>query len=448
MNRRIGSKLLLTYFVVLLAAFISTDVVYQVLSRRYLINETHEQLRQEGQAIAGLLSTVPLQDSDIRQKIADRRLFKTAKRFIDSDVLVTNLDKKIVYKSVENIDRRILLQMARIGDLPIRGYVSDRIPIVAKNGVVKGYVLIFARVKDVYDLNSLLRHTQLVSFLAAGIIAMLIGAVFERSITKPIGVLIGKMKGYSERKELTGADIKTGDEIQELDRCFKEMVQRLKQYDEQQTQFLQNTSHELKTPLMSIQGYAEAIKDGVVEGQEMEKSLDIIIQQSQRLKKTVEEIIYLTKLEGSHEKYKLEKVSLQDCLDYAYKSIKPIAGERGIEIETQYQTDHIGEFDDEKLTRAFINILSNAVRYAESRITISLSQLQDKFQIVIADDGAGFGDGEENKVFGRFYKGNKGNTGIGLSITKTIVEGHGGTIKAYGNSPKGAVFEILLPGNK
>jgi signal transduction histidine kinase len=174
------------------------------------------------------------------------------------------------------------------------------------------------------------------------------------------------------------------------------MVQKLKGYDVQQRRFLQNTSHELKTPLMSIQGYAEAIKDGIVEGNEMEKSLDVIIDESKRLKKIIDEMIYLTKLDNVEETFHFETTNIQEIIDQGVKSVKALVDAEGINLKVEGDCSCKGYFDKEKLTRAVINILSNGIRYAEKEITINWKAHDNHIEIIIMDDGRGFQNGEEN----------------------------------------------------
>ncbi len=454
MGKKIGSKLLFNYIIILIVAFVTTDITFQLLSRGYLIREARTQLKTEGQEIAKILSAVPLQLKDINEKIATvRRTVKTAGRLIDADIIVTNKEGKAVFRSLENVDKRLAAQLADPENRSVRGYVSQRVPIENKSGEIKGYVLLFTQVKSIYALNRLMRGTQLISFAAAGIFAFIIGMIFERRLTGPLKQLMRKMECFSMGKGLQQkegalpelAAIKTGDEIEELDQRFRDMVRRLRHFDAQQIRFLQNTSHELKTPLMSIQGYAEAIKDGVVEGAEAEESLDIIIDQCKRLKKTVEEITYLSKLENAEESFRLEKADLLEIIEAAKRSIRPLAGDISITLTTSPDSGAAGLYDAEKLERAVLNLLSNAVRYAEKQVAIAVEVHTEWVKIVISDDGPGLKDGEAEKVFDRFYKGEKGNAGIGLAITKAIVEGHGGSIKAYNNGGKGAVFEIVLP---
>jgi signal transduction histidine kinase len=196
---------------------------------------------------------------------------------------------------------------------------------------------------------------------------------------------------------------------------------------------------------MSIQGYAEAIKDGVVEENEMEESLDVIIDESKRLKKIVDEMIYLIKLDNVEETFDFEITSIQEVINQAMKSVKALADAKEVSVKVEGELLYKGNFDKEKLSRAFINILGNGVRYADREIVISSNAYNNYIEIIIKDDGKGLQIGEESKVFERFYKGEKGGTGIGLAITKAIVTGHNGHIEAYNAVPKGAAFKVLLP---
>lgn len=445
---KIGRKLLLTYFAILISALLITDVTFLLLSRRYLINETSTQLQGEGQRVAAALGNLPLKESELKDKISNlRRTVKIAGRFVDAEMVIFSKEGKILYKDVEDVDKRLINLIYSSPSSRVKGYVSRIAPIMGRNNELKGQILLFTRVKNVYALNVLFRRTQFISFGIAGIIALIIGLALAGKIVNPLRLLMLKLERFSSDRTLDEQAIRTGDEIEELDRCFIEMAGKIKQYDEKQIRFLQNASHELKTPLMLIQGYAEAIKDGVVEGKEAVESLDVIIEQSQRLKRTVEDIIYLTKLENADEKYSFEECGIEDIISIAIKSVKPLAEGKGIRLLYASGMEHTGYFDGEKLTRALINILGNGIRYAEKTIEIKAVDCGENIKLIISDDGAGFMDGEAGKLFDRFYKGDKGNIGLGLSITKAIVEGHGGRIEAYNGSQGGAVFELTLPGS-
>ena len=444
MHRKIGAKLLLTYLVLLIVAFSVSAVTYNFLSKRYVINETRKQLNSEGQEIAKLFSNIPLNSVSIKTKLAGKTVIKAAERFIEADLIILNNERVVVYRNVENIDKKAVLKLIRAGSATPAGFVVGRTAIKDRNGTIKGHVILFAKQNALYGLNRLMRGTQIISMMVAGFVALLIAVFFGKSIVGPITALTKKIDQYSATKQLDSAAIETGDEIQKLDECFIAMTKAIQHYDDSQQSFLQNTSHELKTPLMSIQGYAEAIKDRVIEGPEMDEGLDIIIEQSQRLKGIVEELIYLTRLENPEEKLNLNSTNLNELIYSACQSIKLLAEEKHINIEIDISPQINISCDQDKLHRALLNLLSNGIRYAESNIKIIATMEAYKVNLIIQDDGSGFKMNEENKIFDRFYKGERGCTGLGLSIVKAIIEAHGGKIKAYNASEKGAIFELQL----
>lgn len=442
---KIGEKLLLTYVILLLAVLMVTGITFRVLMQRYLVNEAKSALKTEAKAIANTLAKVPIFEGDLRPNILAKRQMRIHGQFIESKVIVVNNANRIIYSNLEEADRKAIKIIAGSGRLKARGYVSEQVPVFSPNGEVKGRVLLFTRIDELKKISSVMNRTQFLSLVTGGAVAIILGMFFQRSLSKPIKKLKSHISGFSLRSSQPELKIQTGDEIQELAECFEDMARKLKAYDIQQKRFLQNSSHELKTPLMSIQGYAEAIKDGVVAGDEVQEGLEVIIDESRRLKKIVDELIYLAKLDNVEETFHFENTAFKEIIDNSVKSIKTLADAKALKLEVKGDPSCTGLFDREKLTGAIINLLSNGVRYAETEILISWELNDNNLHVEIEDDGPGFKAGEEERVFERFYKGEKGGTGIGLAIAKAVIEGHKGRIEAFNSLTGGAVFSIKLP---
>ena len=441
---KIGSKIFITYFLIIAVTVTATFSVYNIFSQRYMLNETRKQLRQEGQLVANLFKNTQLSDQGAIRNLINRNRIEVANRFIDANVVILNKDKKIIYTNTKTEDLRKIRDL--INQEKNKEYVSARIPVENNNEGIRGYILLFSKIKDVKGLTNLMIGSQLLSFLVAAFVAMVVGYLLQRGLTKPIRKLKNVITNFNLNR-YQQVSINTGDEIEELAVSFNQMAEKLQQYDEQQKRFLQNASHELKTPLMAIQGNAEAIMEGIVTKEEINDSLAVIIGESQRLKKLVDEITYLTKLESVNEVFDFESTNVKHIIDSAVRNLKSLAEQKGIKIEIDDNFDYTGKFDVAKLKQAFINIIGNCLRYAKSRIIISGAIQNNGFELLFKDDGTGFKNGEEKKIFDRFYKGQEGGTGIGLAITKSIIEGHGGHIEAYSNIPNGAVFQITFKKN-
>jgi len=438
----IGKSLLISYFILLLSMIIITGLTFNIISNRYLVNEAKKQMLEEGKNIADKLEERSLTEKGIGDRFIARYELRLATSNLEANIIVLNNEKKVLFTNIqagELSKYNRIINEAKID----RNYVTARVPIKGDTGKAVGQVILVTKTQDIKALKWLIGRVQLFSLMIAGGIAIIMAFGFEKKITSPIKKLIAYINGFniSNSKPLI---IKTDDEIEDLAETFNQLTNKLREYDEKQIRFLQNSSHELKTPLMSIQGYAEAIKEGVVEGDEIKKCLDIIIEESQRLKKTVDEIIYLTRLENMEKNLNKKEIDLGALIHRSVEKVKAIAKERDISIHISGDYP-IAIINEDEILRAIVNILGNSLKFANSRIDIKGSVQKGFAEVIIKDDGPGFKEGEEMIVFERFYKGEKGGTGIGLAIVKAIIEGHGGTIKAKNIIPNGACFIMLLP---
>ena len=213
-----------------------------------------------------------------------------------------------------------------------------------------------------------------------------------------------------------------------------------KEAERQQT-FFQNASHELKTPLMAIQGYAEGIQAGVMD---TGGAADVILEESDRMTELVEELLDISKIDMGRQRLTLSETDIRELLYDGIRVVEPIAA-GGITIVPDFPEEPVMvSCDDTQLRRAVTNILSNGVRYARSELRLTCRADKRHVTIRIQDDGDGIAEEDIPHIFDRFYMGRSGKSGIGLALTKEIIHLHRGTIRAY-NGETGAVFEISIP---
>ena len=213
-----------------------------------------------------------------------------------------------------------------------------------------------------------------------------------------------------------------------------------KEAERQQT-FFQNASHELKTPLMAIQGYAEGIQAGVMEAG---SSAEVILAESDRMTELVEELLDISRLDMGRQ-LTLSKVDLRELLYDSLRTVEPAAAHSGIAIVPDFPEEPVMvKCDDTQMRRAVTNILTNGLRYARSELRLTCRPDKRNVIIRIQDDGNGIAETDLPHIFDRFYMGESGKTGIGLALTKEIIHLHKGRICACNGEP-GAVFEISIP---
>ena len=213
-----------------------------------------------------------------------------------------------------------------------------------------------------------------------------------------------------------------------------------KEAERQQT-FFQNASHELKTPLMAIQGYAEGIQAGVMDAG---GAAEVILEESDRMTELVEELLDISKIDMGRQRLAFSEMDIRELLYDSIRAVEPAAA-GGIAIVPDFPEEPVMvSCDDTRLRRAVTNILSNGVRYARSQLRLTCRADKRHVTIRIQDDGDGIAEADLPHIFDRFYMGKSGKSGIGLALTREIIHLHKGTIRAY-NGDTGAVFEISFP---
>lgn len=275
----------------------------------------------------------------------------------------------------------------------------------------------------------------------AGLLAVMISIFFSGLIARPIreltqfAVQIGR--GDFSRNNFSYNDL----ELAELAASMNKAAAQLEAYDAEQKQFFQNVSHELRTPLQAIKSNAEGTRQGILDPV---KSSGVIISETDRLSEMVEDLLYLSRIDSITASSKLEECDLRELLSNCVWSLKSLAEERQIQFIFDFDEQPVNMYCDARhMSRAFANIIANAIRYAAASITLTCRQAEGKITIMAADDGAGIASKDLPHIFDRFYKGSNGNHGIGLAIVKSIVEQHHGRIEAQ-NTAAGALFTITF----
>lgn len=211
---------------------------------------------------------------------------------------------------------------------------------------------------------------------------------------------------------------------------------RLEQNQLSQKRFFENTSHELKTPLTAIRGYAEGIGTGVIT--DYKKTGLVIASQTEKMSRLVEDILMISKLESGAMTLEKEPLRLGEFIENCLMPLEGAVMSRGLEVTLELAEGTVSA-DPDRLDMAVSNLLTNAVKYARSRLEIRF----DGRTVTIANDSAQLTDEEVGHIFERFYTGKNGSTGIGLALAKDIIELHGWGISAR-SSGDGIEFVITV----
>lgn len=227
-----------------------------------------------------------------------------------------------------------------------------------------------------------------------------------------------------------------------------------KKIDIMKQQFIANVSHELRTPIQMLQGYTEAILDGiVVEKEDVDEFLNIILDESKRLNRLVNELINVARIDAGETTLNKEMMDISPLLEKNIQNFKQSAIEHKTTLQLDLQHTKDVAIDYDKIFQVITNLLDNAMRYTKSGDTIKISTYNDSsnLYIQISDTGVGIAKEHINHIFERFYKVDqartrgKHGTGLGLFIVKAIIEKHHGEINVESEQGIGTTFTISIP---
>ncbi|HEX9059230.1 MAG TPA: ATP-binding protein, partial [Clostridia bacterium] len=376
---------------------------------------------------------------------------------LNADYVLLDKDKKIITPFDEKnnsseLRSKVAEAVKQNGDFSKETSVKFSISGINYMAVIKpanemknlslGSIIIFSSLQKINQLQWYINIILLIILIFSALIAVFFSSIVSKKISAPLSTVNHHIRSIAERNFGTKIGLPVEDELRELVNNINLMSEKLEVYENAQRTFLQNVSHEFRTPLMSIQSYAEGIKYSVVDN---DSAVGIILDETKRMTRLVEDLLYLSRLETVDENFCFEQLDITELVSSCAERMKGIALKQNISIETDITRESI-EFmaDGEKLSRAFANIISNCIRYAKSKVLIKMGIEPSHIIITISDDGSGFEKNEIENIFIRFYKGKKGQSGLGLPITKSIIESHKGIIEAQ-NTGNGALFIITLP---
>lgn len=455
-------KIIASYISIIIFALLIVGIVFSLLVGVYTEKQAKNQLIRDAFSIYNAIENVELNDkilSEAKVRQAIRQNFLPELKNLESNFTLISRDFKITYPKDEEAEvfkNQILPKIKSKLSINTKKTVVMKLQINNTENFIailpfnpnapiglRGWFVLYSPVGPVQKLIGSLLFVLAISLLITATIAIFAGVLFASAIARPIIKLKSRAEAISKLQFDGTIEIHTGDELEDLAVAIEKMAVELKEYDLTQKRFFQNASHELKTPLMSIQGYAEGIKDGVFENDE--EALEVIAQESNRLKGVVEELIFLSKLESQDGLYVFSETPINKVIEKSIEKINSIAIKENIKISLKSCDNVYLNIDSDKITQALINVIGNCLRYAKSEIRVISQNHPDCLEIRINDDGNGFDEGEIPKLFERFYKGKKGKSGLGLAITRIILEKHGGSINASNSSNGGAEFTIKLP---
>ncbi|MDP9750644.1 sensor histidine kinase [Thermoanaerobacter pentosaceus] len=444
-------RIWVTFSVVILIIICSTSILYLFAFRKMDENAKMQDLKVVHEAL--------LKSNDFNQPLSN---FSKIKNLRNSDNFIVNIDDNNRISIIDINKRGVPPPPPPPGhnDIAIKIWMTSFIK--GDNIHEKQFKEVYNNVQFLFIISSIeygstgksylisympniKNDTLLYMVIIIGLIFIVIGffaaKIVANYISKPLKELENYTVKIAHKDWSEPIKIKSEDEIGRLAKAMNRMQKELKRADEEEKTFLQSISHDLKTPVMVIMSHAEAIIDGVYIDS-IEKTAEIIKDEATRLEKKINQMLYLNTLD-----YLLENsgkntyINLHDLLLRIISRFEVINSK----IEWNLDLDDVTIMGDvDKMQVCIENILDNAQRYAEEKICISLKKEKDYAVLEIYNDGPNIDKEHMDHIFDKLYKDKTGNFGLGLAISKKIIDFYNGEIKAV-NREKGVSFIIKYP---
>lgn len=462
MKHKLFFKFLFVYIAVALASFILISTVISNIINQQLVDSYARKMYSLAQDIATEYKNNRTFDS-----VNLYNNLSTIARFEDSVIMIiapdgTKLvDTGSIYsvsqrKKIDNFDHLALgTGFYSIGDFFgefDEEMISVMIPL-SQNMYTIGYVSIHTPMQLIYENRE--KELALIHILNAFLFLILLIIFILQNIWiyKPLHRIITGTKKMAEGNLSDKINIKSHDEMGYLAKTLNYMGDELNKQNEYQRKFIANVSHDFRSPLTSIKGYVEAIRDGVIPPEMMGKYLDIIVSETERLNKLTKEMLSLDNIDNRVRKMNYTSFNINKLIKDTVLSFEGICNGKGIRFNLVLEDNElIVVADYGKIQQVMYNLIDNAIKFSNpnSYIDIETALKKDKAYIYVKDHGIGISNTDIAKIWQRFYKTDSSRgkdrtgTGLGLSIVKDIIAAHNQKITVVSTEGVGTEFYFTL----
>lgn len=447
------SRLWLSYAFLIVTALgvVAVILFFSLLRSPLLYRQTIERLNAVQQVVIE-----PRQDRSSLFASAQQAAVK-----FDVRILLYSQDRQLVWDTNSGKDSALAFPVKRLitGKLPLIRDETGSAWLYSMERLPDKSYLVMASPRPRFSLVGLFTGDLLSIFFQSGLIALLLSLfvafIFARWLADPLQKMIVAARGMPSA-EAKPVEVQGPHEVQELMRAFNAMVSRTQASQKSQRDFVANVSHELKTPLTSIQGFSQAILDGTAETEnERKQAAQVIYDESARMHRLVLDLLDLAKLDSGTADITMTSVNMTALLNSISEKFAPQSTKAGVEIKTIIESGLPNVLaDGDRLSQVFTNLVDNALKFTPQGGLIQLraSIVKGEMLVSVQDSGAGMSPEVQAHIFERFYQadasrsgGEKHGAGLGLAIAHEIVQAHGGRISVRSRPGEGTVFEVSLP---
>ncbi|HCJ11421.1 MAG TPA: hypothetical protein DHW14_09715 [Clostridiales bacterium] len=468
----IRERLVLSHFILVLLVVFLIGVVSLGLVRNFVLKSATETLVEQAEQISGVLDARASVFEQRAAGLALRPLVRLVSQLTAADLVFLGPDGRVLIGSerlaslvgVLFADDQETVRRAMGEGRTVSSTFRDplgRLSVVAVSpvqsaGRTVGAVVLVKPVTEVTGTLTRLFLLFVLSSLAGLALSLVVSFIIARNLTRPLAALEGAAAKVAAGCFDHRVPVESDDEVGRVARSFNRMARRLGEFHRERQHLYASVSHELRTPVTSIRGFAQALKDNVGGPGDRERHLDIILEETERLERLVNDLFQLARLEAGQVTFEWRTVDLAEVVRDSVRKYRPRA--QAARVTMTFEEEEDGgplevRGDPDRLDQVLSNLIENALRFTPEggRIVVRAFREGGDSVVSVGDSGPGIPEKDLERVFDRFYTVDrsraraKAGTGLGLAIAKQIVEAHGGRIWA-GRSPEGgALLSFALP---
>lgn len=457
-------KLALCYFLVMSSMLLIINTYGYNKLKEYYTEQTIDSLSQKAASITkhyvpSLDSTGNMTDDsqEILQSLAemlDIRIWAVSKN--GTIVYDTKLNNSTVGKSLTQYNEQFLNEPFYV-DHTMKGFLNK--PVISlvspftEFPPAKGYLILHSPIADIEENARETVNTLVYCLLAFCLLLFLVFCYIAWTIVHPLRQIIEASREYASGNFDYPLKITVGNECRELAASITYMVGEINQFEEYQQKFVSNISHDFRSPLTSIKGYANAIKDGTIPPEMQDKYIDIILFESERLTKLTSNLLELNQLKSGSLLLDISSFDINSLIKQIVENLESSLMKKNLHLNLNFCEQEVSvDADQEKIQQVLYNLLENAIKFSgtDSSIDITIEERNDKIFVSVKDYGEGIAKENLGHIWDRFYKTDtsrgrdKKGTGLGLSIAREIITAHKENINVTSTEGVGSEFTFTL----
>ena len=472
MLRSMFSRLMAVIMAAILVVVIGISALFYVTSRSNYIDSRMDELKVQAYEIAYLASQVRTNAlsafgySSITESYINWKADTIYAEFNAYSVVVNRTGQITVYMTpalmqesgIEFDKQRIVDTLAEVlkGQEIVQLEKGSQGPMFTvavpwiTGDVVVGAVYIQTAAQTVYASYQGVAYKIALTALAVAALAAVSVFFITRQIVEPLRVMAQMAGDFAQGKFDRRVPVSGSMETQELASAFNLMAGQLEALEQTRRDFVANVSHELRSPMTSIQGFLTGMLDGTIPPEEHKQYMQTVLEETRRLSRLVGSLLNLSRMENSETQLAYSDFDIHEMIRQVIIANLPALDEKQMDVSLSFEDEPMRvHADAEQIEQVLINLVSNAIKYTPEGGRITITTQQDKnTRVTVRDNGPGVAPEDAPYIFDRFYKADKSHTvgkgtGLGLAISKRIMDKHGQTLRLLPEGP-GAAFEFTL----